>query len=42
MHIDNMPTCGVFAVSADINTWKDFENANKTFLFFDYPKNVIT
>jgi phosphohistidine phosphatase len=37
--IDNMPTCGVFAVNADINHWKDFANTKKRFLFFDYPKN---
>ncbi len=39
MHIDNLPTCGVFVVSAETDTWKDFERAPKTFLFFDYPKN---
>jgi phosphohistidine phosphatase len=38
--IDNMPTCAVFAVSAQIITWKDFEKADKTFVFFDYPKSV--
>jgi phosphohistidine phosphatase len=36
--IDNMPTCGVFAVKADIEDWKEFESAKKTFWFFDYPK----
>lgn len=35
---DNMPTCGVFAVSAAIDHWKDFADAEKTFMFFDYPK----
>jgi phosphohistidine phosphatase len=39
MQIDNLPTCGVFVVSAETVTWKDFERAPKTFLFFDYPKN---
>lgn len=37
--IDNMPTCSIFAVTADCDRWADFENAEKTFLFFDYPKN---
>jgi phosphohistidine phosphatase len=37
--IDNMPTCAVFAVQADIEHWKDFAKAKKEFLFFDYPKN---
>lgn len=36
--IDNMPTCGIFGVSADITKWKDFAGAKKTFWFFDYPK----
>ena len=37
-HVDNMPTCSVFAVKADIETWKDFTKAKKEFWFFDYPK----
>lgn len=36
--LDNMPTCGIFAVKMDTNTWKGFSNAKKEFLFFDYPK----
>ena len=36
--IDNIPTCGVFAVKADCDSWKDFANAKKELLFFDYPK----
>ncbi|MEO7531685.1 MAG: histidine phosphatase family protein [Sediminibacterium sp.] len=36
--IDNMPTCGVFAVKAATDHWKDFWPAKKTFWFFDYPK----
>lgn len=38
--IDNIPTCGVFAVKADCDKWKDFKEAKKEFLFFDYPKNL--
>ena len=38
--IDNMPTCGIFAVQASINHWTDFKEANNQFLFFDYPKNL--
>ncbi|MBV9989628.1 MAG: histidine phosphatase family protein [Chitinophagaceae bacterium] len=37
--IDNMPTCAVFAVKADIKHWKDFRDAVKDFWFFDYPKS---
>jgi phosphohistidine phosphatase len=36
--IDNMPTCSVFAVRADIANWKDFAEAEKEYWFFDYPK----
>ena len=39
VRIDNMPTCGIFAVKANIQKWKDFENEKRDFLFFDYPKN---
>ncbi|HEU4470168.1 MAG TPA: histidine phosphatase family protein [Flavisolibacter sp.] len=39
VRIDNMPTCSVFAVSADAGSWEDFMKGDKKFLFFDYPKN---
>ena len=38
VRIDNMPTCGIFAVRFETNHWKDFEKSEKKFLFFDYPK----
>ncbi len=38
MSIDNMPTCGIFAIKADITNWEAFAKAKKEFLFFDYPK----
>lgn len=38
VRIDNIPTCGVFAVKADCKKWADFRNAKKEFWFFDYPK----
>jgi phosphohistidine phosphatase len=34
-----MPTCGIFAVKIETTTWKDFVKADKSFWFFDYPKN---
>jgi phosphohistidine phosphatase len=37
--IDNIPTTGIFAIKADCNSWADFKNAKKEFLFFDYPKS---
>lgn len=36
--IDNMPTCGIFAIQANIKSWSAFENGAKTFWFVDYPK----
>lgn len=41
VRIDDMPTCSVFAVAADVPSWKDFGAAEKKFLFFDYPKNPL-
>lgn len=36
--IDNIPTCGVFVITADCDSWSAFRDAGKHFLFFDYPK----
>jgi phosphohistidine phosphatase len=36
----NMPTCAVFALKIKTTHWKDFQQAEKEFLFFDYPKNL--
>lgn len=36
--IDNMPTCGIFAVKINTHDWMEFIPATKTFWFFDYPK----
>jgi phosphohistidine phosphatase len=38
---DNIPTCGIFGVQADVESWKDFAKAEKRFLFYDYPKNPL-
>ncbi len=37
--IDNMPTCGVFAVSIQTKKWSDFKDSDKELLLFDFPKN---
>lgn len=39
IRIDNVPTAGVFAISANTEKWEDFDRADKKFLFFDYPKS---
>lgn len=36
--IDNIPTSGIFAVTAKTKHWADFEKAEKEFWFFDSPK----
>jgi phosphohistidine phosphatase len=38
VNIDNMPTCGIFAIKIDSDNWKDFRKSKKELLFFDYPK----
>jgi phosphohistidine phosphatase len=37
--IDNVPTCGIFAVAFDISAWNAIAGQQGRFLFFDYPKN---
>jgi len=37
-HITQMPTSSVFAVTANIDHWKDFAEAEKQFLFFYKPE----
>ncbi len=41
VHVDNMPTCSMFAVQANISHWPEFSKSEKNFLFFDYPKNPL-
>ena len=36
--VDNIPTCGVFAVKIDSKRWADIKDSKKEFWFFDYPK----
>ena len=40
VRIDNMPTCGVFAVELNIKEWKDFKEKENQYKFFDYPKST--
>jgi len=36
--IDNMPTCGIFAVKIKAEKWSECQEAEKEFWFFDYHK----
>jgi len=38
VHVDNMPTCAVFAVQFSTEKWEDFLDVERNFLFIDYPK----
>jgi phosphohistidine phosphatase len=38
--IDDMPTCGIFAIKINIEHWQDFRKAEKDFWFFDSPKKM--
>jgi phosphohistidine phosphatase len=41
VRVDDMPTCAIFALQIETDNWKEFVNAEKKFLFFDYPKNPM-
>jgi phosphohistidine phosphatase len=38
VRLDNMPTCGIFCITVNSNTWSSFKQSEKKFEFFDYPK----
>lgn len=40
VRLDNMPTCGIFAVTSVAGSWKEFLHTDATFWFFDYPKRA--
>jgi phosphohistidine phosphatase len=38
LSIDNVPTCGILALQADVKEWKEISIKNLRYDFFDYPK----
>jgi phosphohistidine phosphatase len=40
VRLDNMPTCGIFAVTSMATNWNEFLTAGTTYWFFDYPKSI--
>ena len=38
--VDNIPTCGVFEVELDVNSWSRVAEGSGKFISFDYPKNL--
>jgi phosphohistidine phosphatase len=39
--IENIPTCGIVALSFKVDAWKDVNWETGKLLFFDYPKSRI-
>jgi phosphohistidine phosphatase len=37
-YIDNVPTCGIFRVDAEVDTWLDFKRGKAWVTAFYYPK----
>jgi phosphohistidine phosphatase len=37
--LNNLPTCGVVALSFDMRTWKELQHSSGKLLFYDYPKS---
>ena len=40
-HIDNVPTCGIIKVEANIDNWKDLTAKNGTVTAFHFPKQYF-
>ena len=38
VQLDNMPTCGLLGIKANIEIWNYFREGSKKLLLFDYPK----
>ncbi|MEI9806455.1 MAG: histidine phosphatase family protein [Bacteroidota bacterium] len=38
VRIDNIPTCGIFAIKMNSKSWSEFRKGEKEFWFADYPK----
>ena len=37
--VNNIPSCGVFEVELNVNSWSDVAEGSGKFISFDYPKN---
>lgn len=40
-HVENIPTCGIYCIEFQINSWKKIREKSGTFSFFDYPKKHV-
>jgi len=41
LNIDNIPTCGVVAISFSVNRWSELGFGKGALMFYDYPKRII-
>lgn len=39
--VENIPTCGIFCVEFEINSWKEVDQGIGNIRFFDYPKKPL-
>lgn len=39
--VENIPTCGIFGMEFNINSWKEVSEGKGIFIFFDYPKKHL-
>jgi len=40
--VENIPTCGIFCIEFEIDSWKKVGQGLGKLLFFDYPKKPLT
>ena len=36
--VDNIPTCGIFVIEFNVNSWQEVSQGKGKFISFDYPK----
>lgn len=41
-YIDNVPTCGIFQLEANVSKWSDFDESTARLTAFHYPKQYFT
>lgn len=39
--VDNIPTCGIFCIDFDVDSWKEVGEGRGKEVFFDYPKKHL-
>jgi len=42
IYVENIPTCGIYALNLDIAKWADITDKCGVLKFFEYPKNIST